>query len=215
MTDHLCENSSSSTSTESDEKEAYARAIKLMARREHSRQELLLKLGKAGFDEISIDNTLKKLVLKGFQSDQRFAELFVEQRFNKGYGERDILAKLGQRGIDRHLAGNALGEFVSSANIDWYARAAEVLTSRFDLTGEYSDENVGENLEVMPDVEQEESAEDRRTLRFKLSEARQRRRKQWGNYLLRRGFYNDQVKFAIENPNHLAPNHPANTESDE
>lgn len=209
MTDHLCENSSSSTSTESDEKEAYARAIKLMARREHSRQELLLKLGKAGFDEISIDNTLQKLVLKGFQSDQRFAELFVQQRFNKGYGERDILAKLGQRGIDRQLAGNALAEFVSSANIDWYVRAAEVLTSRFGLTGENSDDNVGENPQVMPDVEQQESAEDRRTRRFKLSEARQRRRKQWGNYLLRRGFSNDQVMFAIENPNP-----PANTESD-
>lgn len=197
MTDNLCEVNASST--ESDEKEAYGRAIKLLARREHSQRELFQKLCKAGFDEISIDNTLQKLVLKGFQSDQRFAELFVEQRFNKGYGERDILAKLGQRGIERHLAGSALAEFVSSANIDWYARAVEVLTLRFDLSGE----SPGESPDAISAQEQEDSAENRRTQRFRLSEARQRKRKQWGNYLLRRGFSNDQVIFAIENPNHL------------
>lgn len=197
VTDSLLQDSLlDSDDRQAAEKEAYARAIKLLARREHSRQELRLKLTKAGFDEIAIDNTLQKLFDKGFQSDQRFAELFVEQRFNKGYGERDILARLGQRGIERELAGSALAEFVSKANIDWYAHAASVLAVRFDLSAMSAiNGNANDDRDYNDD-----SAESRRADAYRQSKERQRIRKQWGNYLLRRGFSNDQVMFALENP---------------
>ena len=180
------------------EKEVYARAIKLLARREHTRHELQVKLGKAGFEEALTVVVLDKLVEKGFQSDLRFAELYVEQRFNKGYGERDIRAKLLQRGIDRQMTDSALAEFVMSQNIDWYEHATRVLAARFNLSAD--DANYAEdglNHDEHP-AEDDLSADDRRQQARDQAVARQRIRKKWGSYLLRRGFSNDQVISAID-----------------
>ena len=169
------------------EKEIYARAIKLLARREHTRHELQVKLGKAGFEEALTVVVLDKLVEKGFQSDSRFAELYVEQRFNKGYGERDILAKLSQRGIDRKLADSALEEFVTTQNVDWYKHAEHVLLARFDLSACTADLA---NEDLSPEARREQARDQTAAL--------QRIRKKWGSYLLRRGFSNDQVICAID-----------------
>ncbi len=187
MTDSHCQDSS----VESDAKQVYARAIKLLARREHTKAELHRKLLAAGFEEQTIADNLLVLEEKGYQSDQRFAELFVEQRFKKGFGELDILVKLGQRGVDRHLADSTLAAFVSAQNIDWYAHASAVLSARFDL----SDSSLSGHAN-----EHDDTGATRRANAAKLSEGRQKKRRQWSSYLLRRGFSNDQVMFAIENP---------------
>lgn len=190
----------------SRQNEIYIRAVKLLARREHSYFELVTKLDKAGYESDLIAAVLERLINKGFQSDARFAELYVEQRFNKGYGQRDIVANLTRRGIDRHLAARTLADFESAKNINWYEHAASVLAQRFNLSAhESATANADTDASALETGEETLSvaAEDR-TAQERRSQAReqaadtQRTRKRWGNYLLRRGFSNDQVISAID-----------------
>lgn len=122
------------------EKLFYDRGLKLLARREHSRSELTRKLlGKPDLPENSsnlVEAALDRLTENGYLSDDRFADLFVRQRYQKGSGYRDILARLRKRGIDSRLANSALAEFVAEEDIDWYQHAADVLAAKFRLSSD-------------------------------------------------------------------------------
>ena len=178
--------------------EIYIRAVKLLARREHSYFELASKLYKAGFENDLVDVVLERLIDKGFLSDARFAELYVEQRFNKGYGERDIIANLARRGIDRQLASRALAEFVTGKNIDWYQHAFAVLSQRFKPSSVVQASAHLDEAVASGGGASMETAEDRRSLAREQAAETQRIRKRWGNFLMRRGFSNDQIISAID-----------------
>ncbi len=79
-------------------------AVGLLARREHSRQELLRKLVLRGCDQIDAESLIVKLAEEGLQSDERFAEVYTHSRKSRGYGPARIQAELKQRGIDDDLA---------------------------------------------------------------------------------------------------------------
>ena len=102
-------------------------AVRLLARREHSRRELWIKLDQRGFDAELIDELLTKLADKGWQSDRRFAESYVRARVERGYGPERIRAELRQRGVEESLADAALAE----AEVDWPALARAQLLRHF------------------------------------------------------------------------------------
>ncbi len=125
----------SALSPDEQARQVYIKAIKLLSRREHSQQELRLKLSasKLAASELScstIDVVLQRLVKEGYQCDKRFATLYAEQRSSKGYGPLSIRAKLAERGIEKSLRNQALEQL----NVDWPALAASVLLRRFDQT---------------------------------------------------------------------------------
>ena len=72
----------------------------LLALREHSAEELRRKLKERDFDEDAIAVTLRELQADGLQSDFRFTEAFVRQRFQVGMGPLKIRFELRQKGID-------------------------------------------------------------------------------------------------------------------
>ena len=76
----------------------YTLALKLLARREHSRAELRLKLLARRHKPDDVEEALDKLAAEGSQSDERFAEAYVESRRRK-FGERKIAAELRERGV--------------------------------------------------------------------------------------------------------------------
>jgi len=78
-----------------------------------------------------IEQVLDRLEQSDYLSDERFAELFAEQRYRKGYGERDISAGLRARGIDRRLSEQSLQRLCDECDVDWYSHATEVLRGRF------------------------------------------------------------------------------------
>jgi len=123
------------------EKLFYNRGLKLLSRREHSRSELKRKLlGKPDLPENSsnlVDSVLDRLTENGYLSETRFSELFIRQRFQKGSGQRDILARLQKRGIDSRLARKALAEFVEEDEVDWYQHAADVLSAKFSPVSDF------------------------------------------------------------------------------
>ncbi|WP_348827062.1 regulatory protein RecX [Halomonas sp. RT37] len=106
-------------------------AIDLLARREYGREELRGRLLAKGHVLEDIDQALEALAEQGLQSDQRFAESFLRGRLMRGQGPVKMLAELGQRGVDRALAREALAELEHEESVDWYRLASEALERRF------------------------------------------------------------------------------------
>ena len=106
---------------------ARAQAIRLLARRDHSRKELRAKLAARGHARAVIEDVVDALNASGLQSDRRFAEAYVHSALNRGQGERKIRAGLAQRGIESSLA----AEFLTLDEEHWQRLATTALAKRF------------------------------------------------------------------------------------
>ena len=85
-----------------------AAAIKLLARREHSAFELRQKLlARKRDDEAVTEDAVDALILElqqqGLQSDARYAETYVRQRSQRGYGPQRIDNELRERGVSASI----------------------------------------------------------------------------------------------------------------
>ena len=78
-------------------------ALALLARREHSRSELRVKLVSRGFEALAIDALLEELSAERMQSDARFTESYVNVRRARGFGPVRIRLELQQRCVDESL----------------------------------------------------------------------------------------------------------------
>ena len=75
-------------------------ALGLLARREHSAQELINKLQLKAFELDDIYPVINALTEADYQSDARYAEMITRVRFEKGYGPNYIRSYLQERGVD-------------------------------------------------------------------------------------------------------------------
>lgn len=101
--------------------------IRLLARREHSRQELRTKLAQRDCDRTVVDRVLDALIEERLLSDERFTEQFVRQRLEAGYGPMKIRADLSERGIGGELAGPHL----DLGETEWRDRCLATWQRRF------------------------------------------------------------------------------------
>ena len=76
-----------------------AKAMELLARREHSRLELRQKLMQRGFPSDLIEPVLDQLIEDCLLHEGRYAELYACGRADKGYGPLRIARELRERGI--------------------------------------------------------------------------------------------------------------------
>ncbi|MEE4108937.1 MAG: regulatory protein RecX [Halieaceae bacterium] len=109
-------------------------AMDLLARREHSRLELLQKLARRFGDGESTDEleaAIATLATEGLQSDERFALSFTRERLHRGHGPRRVRAELQQRGVDDALIDTALAEVPVEEGTSWREQARLVLEKRF------------------------------------------------------------------------------------
>ncbi|MFN3885232.1 MAG: recombination regulator RecX [Rhodocyclaceae bacterium] len=81
--------------------ELYARAVRLLARREHTRAELARKLAAHGTAE-EIAMVLNQLARAGLQSDARFAESYVRSQADR-LGTARLRQTLRSKGVDAAL----------------------------------------------------------------------------------------------------------------
>lgn len=102
-------------------------AMDFLARREHSRAELLEKLGRR-FEKTQLEPVLDALADEGLQSDKRFAESFVRHRALRGYGPVRIRQELRQRGVSDSDVAQA---FESNA-INWLDILGDVVDRKYD-----------------------------------------------------------------------------------
>ena len=107
--------------------EARKKAMDLLARREHARGELLTKLEKAGFESAIALDAILRLQAENLQSDARFAESFVQSRFNQGKGPVRIRQELRERDVAPATIDAAFSEF----GADWQALARQTRERKF------------------------------------------------------------------------------------
>jgi len=98
-----------------------------LARREYGQTELIKKLADKGFDRDVAEQAILGLSAENLQSDQRFAESFVQSRVNQGKGPVRIRLDLGHRGITDAVTESALDE----AGTDWRELAREIRLKKF------------------------------------------------------------------------------------
>lgn len=108
-------------------RQAYAKALGLLSRREHSQRELRRKLDRKGFAADESAAALQDLQRQSFQSDQRFAQMLVRSRVSQGQGPRRILAELRTHGITDVDARDALEQ----EGTDWLALARRLCVRRY------------------------------------------------------------------------------------
>lgn len=104
--------------------ELYSRAVRLLARREHTRVELARKLAPHGTEE-EIDTVLNELARSGLQSDVRFTESYLRSQAGRFGGAR-LRQALRQIGVDAELVQTQVEDLP-----DELARARSVWLKKF------------------------------------------------------------------------------------
>jgi len=102
-------------------------AVKLLASREHSRQEMQRKLAARNLDRELVDEVLEGLEKRGLLSDARFVEHYVMQRSRKGFGPLRIRAELAERGV----SGEVVADWLDRGDIDWAERLGDLASRKF------------------------------------------------------------------------------------
>jgi len=105
----------------------WEKALALLARREHSRRELALKLRQRFGNHPALDDCLDKLSHKNLQSDQRFAAILVQERLRGLRGPRWVAHELGQKGVAQALIRQALAQPSPQAWLDAAQARAQTL----------------------------------------------------------------------------------------
>ena len=112
---------------EADPERARQRALGLLARREHSRAELLAKLVRSGHGRAEAERAVEDLGNRGLVSDARFAEAFVRSRIARGGGPLRIRRDLEARGIESSIVERLL----DPEDGEWETRALRAREKRF------------------------------------------------------------------------------------
>ena len=113
---------------QSDDYKARVVAMRLLARREHSRLELTRKLLQRQLPRTVIDPVLDDYEHEGWLSDQRFAEAYARQRIDAGYGLVRITGELRERGITA-----SVGCLQVMDDQDWSDQALRLRRKRYNL----------------------------------------------------------------------------------
>ena len=109
------------------DRDAYDRALGMLARREYSQRELRVRLEHAGCDEAESESALRKLRDQEYQDDARFGAMIVRARVGQGYGPARIRAELRSHG----LADVAIRALIDAANADWEGLALVQLRKKY------------------------------------------------------------------------------------
>jgi regulatory protein len=106
---------------------ALSTAMRALDQRMQSSRELHTRLMRKGFEPETIDRALEKLSEYGYLNDERFAELWIENRLaHRPRGKRMLEQELRQKGIDRQT----VDETVAAMDIDDQAAALELARKR-------------------------------------------------------------------------------------
>ena len=113
------------------------RAIRILAMRDHSEQELRRKLtapvmGKTGPEPIDappeeVEKVIAWCIENRYLDDSRFVQQFIAGRSRKGYGPARIRQELAQKGITRDVIEQAMYE----CETDWSQLAYEQVTRKY------------------------------------------------------------------------------------
>jgi len=102
-------------------------AMNLLARREHSAQELRRKLKSKGHPPELIDPAIIRLQKEHLLDDGRFTEAYIRYRRERGYGPVRIRQELGEKGVQEDL----IAEYLDERDSDWREHVLAVREKKF------------------------------------------------------------------------------------
>jgi regulatory protein len=106
---------------------AVTAAMRALDQRMQTGKELRTRLLRKDFEPATIDAALEKLASHGYLNDERFAELWIENRLaHRPRGKRMLEQELRQKGIDREI----VQETVAGMEIDDRAAALDLANKR-------------------------------------------------------------------------------------
>jgi regulatory protein len=106
---------------------AVAAAVRALEQRLQTRRELSTRLLRKGFSPGTTEAALDKLAGYGYLNDERFAEVWIENRLaHRPRGKRMLEQELRQKGVDRQI----VEETVAGMEIDDRAAALELAQKR-------------------------------------------------------------------------------------
>lgn len=108
--------------------EAAQKSLRLLAVRERSSAEMRRRLSQIGCSEETIEQTLDWLREKDLLSDSRYAEAFVRDKMNRGWGSRRIEDALGKENLS--LAEDASGYLEDFTEEAEYERACSCVSKK-------------------------------------------------------------------------------------
>jgi len=98
---------------------AYAEAVRLLARRPRSEQEVRRWLEQRSHSSDDIDAALQRLLARGYVDDAELALHFIVARAQRlGHGPRRLLHELERRGVNRGTAERAWERAVDEGQLD-------------------------------------------------------------------------------------------------
>ncbi|KAA0874689.1 regulatory protein RecX [Nitrincola tapanii] len=112
--------------SQDDAKSLQERALRLLARREYSYAELMQRLSRFASKDV-VEEVLDHLSEAGYQSDQRFAEVWIRNRLQQYQGEQRIRYELRQKGIARER----VDQEILAANPNWPELAAALYRRKY------------------------------------------------------------------------------------
>jgi regulatory protein len=92
-------------------KDCHERALGLLAVRQRSRRELERRLSQAGFDEVQIQDSIRRLQAVGLVDDEAFARELAEHHVNsRRSGRRAVVGALAAKGVSRRVIEEAVAD---------------------------------------------------------------------------------------------------------
>ena len=105
-------------------------AVRLLARRDHSEQELKSKLKQSGYSSEEISPVIEQLRQKGYLNDEKIKQQLIEKLITEQrYGSRMIIGKLRLKGFS--ISSEELRKYFSR-EIEWET-AENLISKRFDI----------------------------------------------------------------------------------
>ncbi len=108
-------------------KDVLAGAMRLLATREHSQQELRRKLRQKGHADDLVEEAIAQLAVQNLQSETRFVENFINSHRERGQGPQRIRRELQQHNIDATL----IDDYLDANNTAWLEKAMQVRQKKF------------------------------------------------------------------------------------
>ena len=102
-------------------------AVALLARRDHSRQEIRQKLLLKQFDLLEIDKALDECEASGYLDDTRYAHLLLRSHIAKGHGKSRVQQALVQKGVSKEIISLVLAQ----SDCDWFELAREKAVKKY------------------------------------------------------------------------------------
>ena len=181
-----------------------ARALALLARREHSRAELVRKLSAHADNGAAIEQALDELTARGFLNDARVVDTFIHSRASR-FGIGRLRQDLDRKGIASPLSAPALDELRDSEGERAWALWQQKFSHRTSA-GPATNPNTNPNLEVESDAAQRREAAAARRAAELREFARQQR------FLLSRGFSAAVVNATLRRARQHPPDNRERTE---